>query len=479
MILLTQFRIMCLLPPIEERMEYSMKSGPGHNSGNAVSTIGERSEAAYVRERKVVPGGSMRAASWLQPHPPYAARGEGCWVIDIDGQRLLDCANNFFSLIHGHAYGPVLDAVRNAMTRGTAFGMPTESEILLAEALAARSPRMEQTRFCNSGTEAVLAAIKGARGLTGRYRIAKFEGCYHGAYDWIEVSLDPTPSNWNDENGDPASIRCNAGTPASVLQEVVVLPYDDPQRCADILRREGGTLAAVIVDPNASRAGAVPMSRETTAVIQQACARDGIILIADEVISFRLSYEGASPLFGLEPDLITTAKIIGGGLPIGAVSGRAECMSVFDHSAGKPKVSMGGTFSANPLSMAAGLTSLEHYSRPVVDRLNKLGDVLRARITRGLADAGVAATVTGMGSLFRLHIGAGKVTGYRSAFPTAEAAKRIRRVQLAMLDENVLLTPNCSGSLSSPMTEVEVFSIADKLVRVVERECDTHRDSAV
>ena len=455
-----------------------MKLGLGHNSGDAGSVVGKRSEAAFLRERKVVPGGSMRAASWFQPHPPYAARGEGCWVIDIDERRLLDCANNFFSLIHGHAFGPVLDAVRDAMTKGTAFGMPTESEILLAEALAARSPRMEQTRFCNSGTEAVLAAIKGARGLTGRHRIAKFEGCYHGAYDWVEVSLDPAPSNWNDEDGNPASVRCNAGTPDSVLQEVVVLPYDDPQRCADILRREGGSLAAVIVDPNASRAGTVPMSRETAAVIHEACRRDGIILIADEVISFRLSYEGASPLFGLEPDLITTAKIIGGGLPIGAVSGRADCMSVFDHSAGKPRVSMGGTFSANPLSMAAGLTSLEYYSRPVVDRLNKLGDALREKISKGLVEAGVAATVTGMGSLFRLHIGASKVTGYRSAFPTTEAAKLIRRIQLAMLDENILLTPNCSGSLSSPMTEVEVFSIADKLVRVVEREISAHQGSA-
>lgn len=443
-------------------------------SNEPASAVLNGSEAAYLRERKVVPGGSMRAASWFQPHPPYAARGEGCWVIDLDERRLLDCANNFFSLIHGHAYEPVLDAVRNAMAKGTAFGMPTESEILLAEALAARNPRMEQTRFCNSGTEAVLAAIKGARGLTGRQKIAKFEGCYHGAYDWIEVSLDPTPENWDDENGNPASVRCNAGTPDSVLNEVVVLPYDDPQRCADILCREGPALAAVIVDPHASRAGAVPMSRETTSVIQEACRRDGIILIADEVISFRLAYEGASPLFGLEPDLITTAKIIGGGLPIGAVSGRADLMAVFDHSSGKPKVSMGGTFSANPLSMAAGLVSLEHYSKQEVERLNTLGDTLRQKICKGIADAGVAATVTGLGSLFRLHVGSGPVTGYRSAFPTPEAAKLIRKIQMAMLDENILLTPNCSGALSTPMTEVEVSLIADKLVDVVRRELGAH-----
>lgn len=447
-----------------------MKLGLGHNSDVIGAVIGERSEAAFVRERRVVPGGSMRAASWFQPHPPYAARGEGCWVVDLDGRRLLDCANNFFSLIHGHAFEPVLDAVRNAMAKGTAFGMPTEGEILLAETLAARNPRMEQTRFCNSGTEAILAAIKGARALTGREKIAKFEGCYHGAYDWIEVSLDPTPSNWDDQNGDPASVRCNVGTPESVLRETVVLPYDDPQRCADILHREGSSLAAVIVDPHASRAGAVPMSRETAATVQEACRRDGIVLIADEVISFRLSFQGASPLFGLEPDLVTTAKIIGGGLPIGAVSGPADRMSIFDHSAGKPKVSMGGTFSANPLSMAAGLASLAHYSQPVVERLNGLGDRLRDEIRKGFAKAGVAASVTGMGSLFRLHLGTREVTDYRSAYANVETTNLIRRVHLAMLDENVLLTPNCSGALSTPMTETEVISIADKLVKVVERE---------
>jgi glutamate-1-semialdehyde 2,1-aminomutase len=451
-------------------MENAMNLGTGQNSDIANPVIGARSESAFLRERKVVPGGSMRAASWFQPHPPYAARGEGCWVVDIDGRRLLDCANNFFSLIHGHAFEPVLDAVRAAMVKGTAFGMPTESEILLAERLEARNPRLEQTRFCNSGTEAVLAAIKGARGITGRERIAKFEGCYHGAYDWVEVSLDPTPANWSDTNGDPASVRCNAGTPDSVLRETVVLPYDDPQRCAEILRREGASLAAVIVDPHASRAGTVPMSLETAAVVQEACRRDGIILIADEVISFRLSFEGASPLFGLEPDLVTTAKIIGGGLPIGAVSGPADRMSVFDHSAGKPRVSMGGTFSANPLSMAAGLASLTHYSRSAVERMNALGEKLRNELRQGFAKKGIAASVTGMGSLFRLHVGSGEVTGYRSAFANAETAKLIRRIHLAMLNENVLLTPNCSGAMSTPMTEVEVKLIADKLLHVVETE---------
>jgi glutamate-1-semialdehyde 2,1-aminomutase len=125
--------------------------GPGHNSGEARAQ--SKSETAYLRAQRIVPGGSMRAASWFKPHPPYAARGEGCWLVDVDGRRMLDCANNFFSLIHGHAFPPILDAIQNTMSKGTAFGLPTEAEILLAEALAARNPQLEQTRFCNSGTE--------------------------------------------------------------------------------------------------------------------------------------------------------------------------------------------------------------------------------------------------------------------------------------------------------------------------------------
>lgn len=446
--------------------------GKGHNSSLTDAEM-SLSAAAFRREQRVVPGGSMRAASWFRPHPPYAARGQGCWLIDIDGHRVLDCANNFFSLIHGHAFQPILEALRAAMERGTAFGLPTEGEILLAEALAARNPRLEQTRFCNSGTEAVLAAIKGARAITGRGRIAKFEGCYHGAYDWVEPSLDSSPENWDDDQGNPASVPYNKGTPVSVLEQTVVLPYSDADRCAAILRREGPTLAAIIVDPQASKAGTVPISSDVVSVINEACRRDGIVLIVDEVISFRLSFAGASPLFGFEPDLVTTAKIIGGGLPIGAVSGPAERMSVFNHALGKPRVSMGGTFSANPMSMAAGLASLTHYSESEVLRLNGLGDLLRTRTRQKFAAANIEAFISGTGSLFRLHLQKSRVTDYRTAYPSPEVGVLLQHVHAGMLSESVLLTPNCSGALSTPMTEVEISDLADKFVKVVAEVMDS------
>lgn len=427
------------------------------------------SREAFLRERDVVPGGSMRAASWFKPYPSYASRGEGCWLYDLDGNRVLDCANNFFSLVHGHAFPPVVEAVTKTLGRGTAFGLPTESEILLAEALRARNPRFEQTRFCNSGTEAVMHAIKGARGVTGRERIAKFEGCYHGAYDWVEVSLAPKPQEWDDAAGNPRSTAGNVGVPGSVLSQTVVLPFDDPARCAEILEREGSTLAAVILDTNASRAGMVAVSREMAEVVQRACERHGIVLIVDDVISYRLSVAGSAPLYGLRPDLVTTAKIIGGGMPIGAVSGRAEIMSVFNHADGTPKVSIGGTLSGNPVSMVAGLVALQYYDAAAVDRLNARGDALRAKVNAVFEAARVPAQLVGTGSLFRLHLKSTSVTGYRSAYIDAAQSKLYSQVQLAMLADGVLLTPNCSGALSTPMTDAELSLVAELLPKHASR----------
>jgi glutamate-1-semialdehyde 2,1-aminomutase len=423
------------------------------------------SKSAFLRERKVVPGGSMRAASWFKPYPSYVSRGEGCYVYDLDGSRILDCANNFFSLVHGHAFPPVIEAIKKTLGRGTAFGLPTESEIQLAELLRERNPRFEQTRFCNSGTEAVMHAIKGARGVTGRERIAKFEGCYHGAYDWVEVSLAPNPDEWNDELGNPRSIPGNVGTPASVMSQTVVLPFEDAKRCAEILEREGPTLAAVILDTNASRSGMVPVSLEVAEVVQRACERHGIILIVDDVISYRLSVAGSAPLYGLKPDLITTAKIIGGGMPIGAVSGRADVMAVFNHADGPPKVSIGGTFSGNPLSMVAGLTTLQHYDAAAVDRLNSMADALRVNVNSAFESKGVPAQIVGSGSLFRLHLKSSAITGYRTAYADAAQSKLYSKVQLAMLADGVLLTPNCSGGLSTPMSDVEVNMVAELIVK--------------
>lgn len=441
-------------------------------SSNAATSL-QGSAQAFERAKHVIPGGSMRQATWFAPHPPYASRGEGCWIEDLDGRRILDCANNFFSLIHGHAFPPVVEALRAVIGGGTTFGLPTEHETRLAEAIRNRAPRCEQIRFCNSGTEAVMFAVKAARALTGRPAIAKMEGAYHGAYDHLEVSLASDPSNWDGPDGDPAAVPYARGTPPAVVADTVVLPYADPARCAAILEREGQRFAAIVLDTLTSKAGMVPPPEGTLDAIRAACRRHGIMLICDEVIGFRLAHAGAHTLFGLEPDLIALGKIIGGGLPVGAVAGPADRMTVFDHTHGTPAVAHGGTFSANPLTMVAGLATLEAFDAAAVDRLGRLGDTLRGRINAAFAAAGMPAQVTGLGSLFRLHLTAAPIRDYRSSYPTAQAKRAIAEIHLAMLDRGILLTPNCSGALSTPMGAAEIDLIATTLAEETARALPT------
>ena len=424
------------------------------------------SAAAFERARRVIPGGSMRQATYFPPHPPYAASGEGCRVTDLEGRTVLDCANNFFSLIHGHAFPPVLAALTDAMARGTAFGLPTPLETELAEMIRSRAPRLEQVRFCNSGTEAVMFAVKAARALTGRDKVAKFEGAYHGAYDHMEVSLDSDPSNWGEAA--PNAVPYVRGTPRAVLNDTVILPFNDAERCAAIIAAHGKDLACVVLDALASRLGMVRADPEFLAAQQGACRRHGVLLILDEVITFRLSHGGVQEAFSIEPDLTSLAKVIGGGLPVGAVAGKAELMAVFDHTKGKPAVAQGGTFAANPLTMAAGIAALRALDRAAIERLNRLGDRLRTRVNEALRGDGLPAQVTGWGSLFRLHLTARPIRDYRSCWLPPERKPLLAAVHGAMLARGVLMTPNCSAALSTPMGEAEIDTIAAHLVDAVQ-----------
>jgi len=432
---------------------------------NQPGALGPRSRAEFERAKRITPGGSMRLASYFAPHPPFAARGSGPWITDVDGRHIFDCANNFFSLIHGHAFAPVINALHGILDQGTAYGVPTAHEIELANEIRERSPQLEQVRFVNSGTEAVMFAIKAARGITGRHAIAKFEGAYHGAYDPVEISLDPAPDTWGDHV--PASIAYARGSPPSLLHDTLVLPFDNPTSCRQLLQENGARLAAVVLDPLASRVGMVPVGRQLLEVVTDCCRKLGILLVLDEVISYRLGYRGAYEIFELEPDLVALAKIIGGGLPIGAVAGPGRHMAIFDHTNGKPAVAHGGTFSANPLSMVAGLMTLKAYDASAVARLNAMGQRLRATLNEQFLRRGLPAQVTGMGSLFRLHLTRRAIAGYRSCFPSPSQKRALGAIHFSLLERAFLLTPNCSGALSTPMSEQEVEAAGATIVEAV------------
>ena len=426
-----------------------------------------RSRALYERACASLPGGNSRTTVFMKPFPIYAARGAGCRVWDVDGVERIDCINNFTAAIHGHAHPVLQRAAAEQLRLGTAFGLPTESEIELAELLAQRVASVQRTRFTNSGSEAVMNALKAARAFTGRARIAKCEGAYHGTYDYAEVSLDSAPDNWGARV--PAAVPFARGTPAGVLRDVVVIPFNDVDASVALLRAHADDLAAVLVDPMPNHAGLVPADASFINALRDTCDEIGALLIFDEVIAFRLGYRGAQAIWSVEADLTTFAKIIGGGFPVGAVGGRADVMAVFDPSSGKPPVPHGGTYSANPMSMRCGLAAMRLLDEPAFEHLAALGERMRLGIDETFRRRAIPGRTTGMGSLLKVHFGDGPIRDYRTARPDPRAAARLNSLVLELLNDGVLMAANGLMALSTPMTSDDVELVLHSFERSLGR----------
>lgn len=414
-----------------------------------------RSRALFERAIRLMPGGNTRTTVFTPPHPVYASHGSGCIIVDVEGQARLDFVNNHTSLIHGHAHPAIVAAVTAQLGRGTAFSMPTEAEIELAEVILARVRPLAQIRFTNSGTEATMMAVKAARAYTGRPRIAKFEGAYHGTYDYVEISLRPGPSDWGPGDA-PRGVPTARGTPEKVREDVVVLPFNDAGASQRLIERHAGELAAVVVDPLPSQIALVPATLAFLGSLREVTRAHGILLISDEVMSFRLSYHGALAAMGVQPDLLCLGKIIGGGLPVGAVAGSSEVMAVFDPRGNGPAVPHGGTFNANTATMAAGQAAMELLTPAALDRLNAMGERLRREANAALAEIGVPGQVTGAGSLFRVHMTSRPLSDYRSAVATVPEREAYTRLYRYLLVHGIFITSTGLGCLSTPMSEAEV-----------------------
>lgn len=423
--------------------------------GNFFLDPSSRSSQLYQQAMRFMPGGNSRITVFFSPHPFYAQRGHGCIITDVEGVDRVDFHNNYTSLIHGHADPDVIQAVNNQLQLGTAFGVPTESEIELAKLITERISSIEQVRFTNSGSEAVLMAIRAARAFTGRDKIAKFEGSYHGCYDYVEVSVGTSPEEMGPITA-PSSVPDSQGIPRGVLQDVIVLPFNNQEAVASIIEKNYNTLAAVIIDPLPSRAGFIPPQEGFFQFLRQITKRYGILLIADEVKSFRLAYGGGQEMLGMEPALTTLGKFIGGGFPVGAVGGSSEIMQVFDPTSGRPRVPHAGTFNANPITMVAGKVTLEKFTAPVIKRLNTLGESLILRLTQLFAQVRVKAQVTGAGSMFRIHLTSNPLTDYRSSFSDPLRKEMMSRLFFKLLESGVIIAPEGLGCLSTPMTIKEV-----------------------
>jgi glutamate-1-semialdehyde 2,1-aminomutase len=415
-----------------------------------------RSQQLFERARKVMPGGNTRTTVFIDPFPIYAERGEGCRIWDVDGNVYYDCINNFTAMIHGYGHPDVTAAVIDQMPHGTAFGAPTESELDLAELLVERLPSVEQIRFANSGTEAVMMAIKAARAFTERPKIVKIEGAYHGSYDFAEVSLDSAPANWGDM---PASTPYAKGTPQGVLDDVVAVPFNDIDSLRAVFQENGTEIAGVLIDPMPNRAGLIPARKAYLEAMVEIAHAAGSLVIFDEVISFRLGYSGAQGLWDIAPDLTALGKIIGGGFPVGAIGGRAEIMAVFDPTRGKPALPHGGTFTANPVTMRAGLAAMRALTRSSFVHLDTIGALVRDGINASLAKHGLDGQCVGLGSLFKVHFTSHPITDYRSVYPGASERKKLDLFHKGLLDKGVLSASYGLFALSTSMTEDDARAI--------------------
>lgn len=416
-----------------------------------------KSRALHERALASMPGGTTRTTVYFAPYPLYTDHGSGCGVVDVDGNERLDFICNYTALILGHAHPKVVEAIQQQAARGTAFATTNALEVELAEELCRRVPSVERVRFCNSGTEATMFAMRLARVFTGRQKIARMEGGYHGTHDFAEVSNHPALADAGPAD-EPFAVPDSPGTHPAAIANTVVLPFNNAAACARILRRHAADLAAVIVEPVLGAGGCLPPEDGFLQTLRSVTAELGILLIFDEVISLRVAHGGAQQRYGVTPDLTTMGKIIGGGLPVAAFGGRADVMQALDPR--EPNsLPQGGTYNGNPLGMAAGLATMRELTPDAYEDLDEKGEYLRAGLRDAFDSNDVAAQVTGVGSLFGIHFTSRPVRDYRSAATVDRAAAQA--FFLGMLDLGILLAPRLMGSIPTVAGRAELDRVVD------------------
>jgi glutamate-1-semialdehyde 2,1-aminomutase len=404
-----------------------------------------------------MPGGTTRTTTYFDPYPLYIERGQGCRVWDVDGTERIDMLGNYTAMILGHAHPKVVEAIRRQAERGTAFAAANPLEVELATILCERVPSLDAVRFCNSGTEATMFAMRLARAFTGRPKIARMEGGYHGTHDHAEVSTHPAVAEAGPAEA-PLARPDSIGTPQWAVEQTVVLPFNNPDAAEAILRRHASDVAAVILEPVIGAGGVIAATPDFLRRLRAITRELGMLLIFDEVISLRVAPGGAQAMYGVTPDLTTMGKIIGGGLPVAAFGGRGDVMEMLDPRR-EGSIAQGGTYNGNPLGMAAGLATMKELTPDVYEELNRKGERVAELLREVFASHGVLVQVNSVGSLFALHFTDRPVVDYRGV--AASDKKRMREFFLALVNHGVLLAPRGMGSLSTPVGEGDIDQFID------------------
>ncbi|MDQ8023269.1 MAG: glutamate-1-semialdehyde 2,1-aminomutase [Moraxellaceae bacterium] len=411
-----------------------------------------RNADLFARAQKTIPGGvnsPVRAFRSVGGTPRFVTRGQGAYTWDADDKQYVDYVGSWGPAIVGHAHPDVVRAVKVAATQGLSFGAPTEREIEMAETLCAMVPGLEMVRLVSSGTEATMSAIRLARGFTGRDAIVKFEGCYHGHADSLLVKAGSGLLTF----GNPSS----GGVPADFAKHTLVLDFNDPQQLEDTFRARGSEIACVIIEPVAGNMNLVRPSHAYMQLLRELCTRHGVVLIFDEVMTgFRVGLTGAQGLYGIQADLVTLGKVIGGGMPVGAFGGRRDIM---EKIAPLGSVYQAGTLSGSPVAVAAGLATLKLISAP------GFYDLLEAR-TRRLADglqqaardAGCVFSAQAVGGMFGLYFSAEPPTTFAGVM--AADRERFNRFFHAMLDAGHYFAPSAfeAGFVSAAHTDDDIHA---------------------
>lgn len=421
----------------------------------------ERSRELFAERQETFPGGAPTTVSHHPPYPPVLASAEGATVTDVDGNDYVDYLNKYTAIVAGHCHPAVREAVADQLVRIDVAHADVERR--LAERLVGRIDSLDRLRFANSGTEAVMYAVRAARAYTDRDLVARFEGSYNGSVDEMQVSYHP-PLKRAGRADRPRPVPDTAGVPDHTAENVVVLPWNDPDAVTDIVREHAEDLACVVASP---RMGTNQIDPEAGfhAHVADLCADVGALYVLDEVVGYREGYGGAQADLGVTPDLTTLGKIIGGGLPVGAFGGRADVMSLFDPTGGGHQVFSSGTFTGNPATMAAGNAVLDLLDADAFAELNARSERLRESLRAAVESAGFDIQVTGSGSMVNVWTTDREVVDYRTAH-TADTGLQ-HRVFTELLNRGHMLSPDLMGCLTLATTDAQCEALAADLEAVL------------
>jgi len=394
----------------------------------------EKSEHLFEEAKKYIPGGvnsPVRAFKAVGGTPPFIAWAQGSKIYDVDGNAYIDYVGSWGPMILGHKHPSVIEALKRALERGTSFGAPTEAEIELAQVIIEAVPSIEMVRMTNSGTEATMGAIRVARGYTGKDKIIKFSGCYHGHGDYLLVRAGSGATT--------LGIPDSKGVPDDFAKNTIPIPFNELEVVKQVIKEGGKQIAAVIVEPVPGNMGVVLPQEGFLGGIRELCSQHDIVLIFDEVMSgFRVSWGGAQALYGIIPDMTCLGKIIGGGLPVGAFGGKREIM---ENLAPLGPVYQAGTLSGNPLAVAAGLETLKLLSQPgTYDALEERSRYLAEELKEIAAKTGVEVYSTRVGSMFSIFFSPGPVVDYETA--QKSDTDKFNRYFHSMLKRGIYLAPS-------------------------------------